>query len=656
MSAGPIAASTKPPHLRRPRLATTVLLCLAAGASLAAAKRGPEPPRDASPANDPAAPAVQILSPPAGRPVAGALTVKAEVRAGASRIVRVLFQVDGREIGRRDSPPWEIPWDAGLEYAMHAIEVVALDADGHRTTARQVTPPILLRERVMVLDTAVQEVRLTVTVTGRSGQSVTGLTANDFLVSEDGRVQQIVDFGREGERVDRPLSVLLLVDRSLSMRVHLEDLSNAVEALIGSLRPADEVGVASVVNGEFNLAQPFVGRGQPLDPELAKFGAAAGGSPLFDAIERGLKLMRDRPGRRVILALTDGWDDRLRLNVSFFQSNYLLDLARKAQRSNTQIMMIWPGPPAHGTLAMESLVQETGGLIYFLRADMPALLAQIGRDLQEQYYLSYFSEVRERDARRRRIEVVVSRPDVQVRSVGGMFPLPAQVEILRADLKDSDPAVRAEAARTLAGVEAEEATRLLRSALRDRATPVRMEAARGLGLRGGPETIEPLVRALEDDAPEVRTAAYDALLSLGQPATLTLIERLPKGNETTRVLTLQLLGQIGDDRALDAVAAHTADAPPAERAAAATALGRLGFSAGLPALERLLSEPDTRLRTVAIDAIAKIGGLEAVRLLEGYGGREPDPDLRRHAADAVNQILAVIRDAASGGDGSQQPH
>jgi VWFA-related protein len=655
MSAGPISAFASPSRSRPPRLAIIVVLCLGAAAGTTSRARAPETPRDAAAPVDPGAPTVQIVSPPADRPVAGALTVKAEIRAGASRIVRVLFQVDGREIGRRDSPPWEIPWDAGLEYAMHAIEVVALDADGHRTTARQITPPILLRERVMVLDTAVQEVRLTVTVTGRSGQSVTGLTMNDFLVSEDGRVQQIVDFGREGERVDRPLSVLLLVDRSLSMRVHLEDLSKAVGALLGSLRPADEVGVASVVNGEFELAQPFVGRGEPLDPGLATIGSAAGGTPLFDAIERGLKLMRDRPGRRVILALTDGWDDRLRLNVSFFQSNYLLDLARKAQRSNTQIMMIWPGPPAHGTLAIESLVQETGGLIYFLRADMPELLAQIGRDLQEQYYLSYFSEVRERDARRRKIEVVVRRPEVQVRSVGGVFPLPAQVEILRADLKDSDPAVRAEAARTLAGVEAEEATRLLRSALHDRAIPVRMEAARGLGLRGGAETIEPLVRALEDGAPEVRTAAYDALLSLGQPATLTLIERLPKGDETTRVLTLQLLGEIGDDRALDPVAAHTVSAPPTERAAAATALGRLGFSAGLPALGRLLSEPDTRLRTLAIGAIARIGGLEAVRMLEGYGGREPDPELRRQAADAVDQILAAIRDAAAHSDGTKPP-
>jgi GGDEF domain-containing protein len=96
-------------------------------------------------------------------------------------------------------------------------------------------------------------------------------------------------------------------------------------------------------------------------------------------------------------------------------------------------------------------------------------------------------------------------------------------------------------------------------------------------------------------------------------------------------------------------------ASPSERAAAATALGRLGFSAGLPALERLLSEPDTRLRIVAIGSIARIGGNEAVAVLERYGGREPDPDLRRQAADAVDQIHAAMRDAAASADNSKQP-
>ena len=144
---------------------------------------------------------------------------------------------------------------------------------------------------------------------------------------------------------------------------------------------------------------------------------------MFYAIEQGLDRMRDRQGRRVILTLTDGWDDQLRLNVNFYQNNYLLDLARRAQRSDTQITMIWPGPPSQGHLAIESLVDETGGLVYYTREDMAALLERIAMDLQEQYYLGYYSDDPSRTGRRRRISVDVNRPDMRVQTIGGFFSL-----------------------------------------------------------------------------------------------------------------------------------------------------------------------------------------------------------------------------------------
>ena len=63
----------------------------------------------------------------------------------------------------------------------------------------------------------------------------------------------------------------------------------------------------------------------------------------------------------------------------------------------------------------------------------------------------------------------------------------------------------------------------------------------------------------------------------------------------------------------------------------------------------------SRLRTVAIGSIARIGGMEAVGMLERYGGREPDPDLRHQAANAVDQILTAMRDATTPADGTKPP-
>ena len=104
-----------------------------------------------------------------------------------------------------------------------------------------------------------------------------------------------------------------------------------------------------------------------------------------------------------------------------------------------------------------------------------------------------------------------------------------------------------------------------------------------------------------------------------------------------------LLGEVGDDRALEPLAVMLSSPRPEERLAAATALGQLGLSAGLPPLEDSLDDPDRRVRLRAISAVAQIGGRGAVTVLERYGGREPDPELRHVAADALANVLATIR-------------
>ncbi len=589
------------------------------------------------------APKVEILEPAEGRPVAGDVLLRARAEAGSAALERVVFRVDGRLVGFRTEPPWEITWDAGLDYHAFLLQVSAIDVDGRTASTRREIPPIFLREHVTVLDSPMQEIHLSVTVTDRHGTPVTGLRQEDFSVLENGRQQVLSDFGREGDRQDRPLSVLLIVDRSSSMRLHLKDLDSTVARLLAALRPDDEVAVAAMIQGDFVELQPFVSQGKRLAGDLAEVTYASGGTPLFYAIEQGLNRMRDRQGRRVILTLTDGWDDQLRLNVNFYQNNYLLDLARRAQRSDTQITMIWPGPPSQGHLAIESLVDETGGLVYYTREDMAALLERIAMDLQEQYYLSYYSDDPSRTGRRRRISVDVNRPDLRVQTIGGFFSLASQVHLFRQDLKSDDDSLRAQAVRALIQIKSNDAAKLLRNAIKDKSELVRTEAARGFGLRRDPDGQRVLVRALDDVSPRVRAAAFDSLLSYGQPATPVLLEKLLRADVVTRVLVLQLLGEIGDDRALGPISERLASKRLEERATAAAALGSLGLSGGIPPLRLALDDPDKRVRQQAINALSFIGGREAVAILEQYVGREPDVELRRQAAAALQEVLRTIR-------------
>jgi VWFA-related protein len=621
-------------HPTRRPLGRSLLLLLAAALLLPAASAA---------AADPKPPRIEILEPAEGRPVAGPLQLIARPERGSAALERVVFRVDGRMVGFRTEPPWQIPWDAGLEYAPFLLEVSAIDVNGLTATATREVPPIFVREHVTVLDSPMQEIHLSVTVTDRHGQPVVGLRQEDFSVMENGRPQVLSDFGREGDRTDRPLSVLLIVDRSASMRLHLKALDTTVARLLAALRPGDEVAVAAMMQGDFVELQPFVKQGKRLEDDLAEVTYASGSTPLFYAIEQGLNRMRDRTGRRVILALTDGWDDQLRLGVNFYQNNYLLDLARRAQRSDTQITLIWPGPPAQGHLAIESLVDETGGLIYYTREDMAALLERIAQDLQEQYYLGYYSDDPSRSGRRRRVTVDVNRPDMRVQTIGGFFSLSSQVHLFRQDLKNKDDDLRARAVRALVQVQSADASKLLRNAIKDESDKVRAEAAKGFGLRQDPEGIRVLVRTLDDPSPRVRAAAFDALVSFGQPATPALLEKLLRTDVMTRVLVLQLLGEIGDDRALQPVNERLASTRVEERAAAATALGALGLSGGIPGLRQALDDADKRVRLRAIHALSFIGGREAVAILEQYVGREPDVELRRQAAAALQDVFRTIR-------------
>src|SRR5688572_28976798 len=71
----------------------------------------------------------------------------------------------------------------------------------------------VLQGQEPVFSTDVNVVSILATVRNRQGQIVRGLTANDFLLTEDGRPQTIRYFSQEN---DLPLTLGLLVDTSPS--------------------------------------------------------------------------------------------------------------------------------------------------------------------------------------------------------------------------------------------------------------------------------------------------------------------------------------------------------------------------------------------------------------------------------------------------------
>src|ERR1700740_999902 len=79
---------------------------------------------------------------------------------------------------------------------------------------------------------AVDLVNVQFSVTDRRGRFVSGLTANDFKVEEDGRRQEIRNFARENEL---PLTLALLIDTSPSVSPVLDEEKTTASAFLESI-------------------------------------------------------------------------------------------------------------------------------------------------------------------------------------------------------------------------------------------------------------------------------------------------------------------------------------------------------------------------------------------------------------------------------------
>ncbi len=145
-------------------------------------------------------------------------------------------------------------------------------------------------------------VRLHATVT-RSGRPVTGLTAMDFRVREDGEAQGPIEVAFRG----KPLSVVLLIDISGSMRSAIPETKEAAIAFLGTLSGGDRVQVMTfeeVVRTIYPLGGDFE-RARAAISEIRHRGDTA----LYDGIHEAISAIRDVPGRRAIIVLSDGVDD-----------------------------------------------------------------------------------------------------------------------------------------------------------------------------------------------------------------------------------------------------------------------------------------------------------------------------------------------------------
>ncbi|MDQ6758933.1 MAG: VWA domain-containing protein, partial [Acidobacteriota bacterium] len=156
-------------------------------------------------------------------------------------------------------------------------------------------------------------VRVDVQVVDRDNRAITGLHAEDFILREAGKPQQIRNFDRE----NMPLDVMLLFDVSASMRPHVQRIASAAHQSMQVLGEHDRVGIM-VFDRSSRVRLGFSSNHQDVERELETMlrqETFRGGTDitrgLLDAANYVARQARHE-ARRAIVILTDDQTEKER--------------------------------------------------------------------------------------------------------------------------------------------------------------------------------------------------------------------------------------------------------------------------------------------------------------------------------------------------------
>jgi len=123
-------------------------------------------------------------------------------------------------------------------------------------------------------------VTIPVSVMDRDGRYVPNLQKEEFRIWEDGVEQEVAFF----QSVDKPFSVVLMLDTSPSTQFRLEDIQDAAISFINQLRPDDRVMVVSF-NDNIKILSEFTTDRNKLHRAIQR-SKTDDGTRLYDAVDK----------------------------------------------------------------------------------------------------------------------------------------------------------------------------------------------------------------------------------------------------------------------------------------------------------------------------------------------------------------------------------
>ena len=233
------------------------------------------------------------------------------------------------------------------------------------------------------------------TVTDRSHRLVTNLDAEAFTISDDSGVRPITVFRREA----LPISVLMVLDTSYSMKESIGFLRYAARHFIAQMRPGDRVEIGAF-NSQIRWVRPFTSDQRELNRILDFLGPKSidYGTALWPAVCEGLKEIAAVDGRKVLLVFSDGEN-----NIGDFKRCPIVARAIAggvmlyAIALQTEYVDAFSGQREKSKLdpLLPEVASATGGGYFQLNRtdDLAATFARVGEELHHQYTLGFEAPV-----------------------------------------------------------------------------------------------------------------------------------------------------------------------------------------------------------------------------------------------------------------------
>jgi len=223
------------------------------------------------------------------------------------------------------------------------------------------------------------EINIYLTIADERGTPIKELSLNNFKVQEDGSTVQVKGVFPL-EKGDEPLSVVLAIDRSGSMRGQpIKDALKAAKDFIREMRAIDRVGLVSFDDQVIVISRPNADKG-PLLKEIDKIKVGKD-TALNDAVKKSLQLLSPFIGRRAVIVLTDGKENRSKATRE--------ETIQEAFRMGVPLITVGLGQEVDID-ALDAMADGSGGRPFYAQtsSELSALYLTIARQLINQYRVS----------------------------------------------------------------------------------------------------------------------------------------------------------------------------------------------------------------------------------------------------------------------------